>query len=60
MIETTIILRKLVAGEGKVLTNGENFGKEIYLGKNDKADNWKEISEIEYEEITAKNRAEQE
>ena len=51
MIETTIELRKLTAAEGMTLTNGEVFGKEIYLGKNDSADNWHEITDAEYEKI---------
>ena len=31
------------------LTNGKEFGKEIYLGKNDSADNWYEITDEEAE-----------
>ena len=50
---TTIELRKLTASEGMVLTNGEAFGKEIYLGVNDSAENWREITEEEYEKIKA-------
>lgn len=44
---TTIELRKLTAESGKVLTNGETYSKEIYLGKNDKPENWHEIPESE-------------
>ena len=51
MIIETIDLRKMVATDGFVLTNGETYGKEIYLGKNDKPENWHEITEAEYEEI---------
>ena len=51
MIETTIELKKLTAAEGRTLTNGEAFGKEIYLGKNDSADNWYEISDEEAEKL---------
>ena len=47
----TIELRKLIASEGMVLTNDEAYGKEIYLGKNDKPENWHEITEEEYNEI---------
>ena len=48
---STIELRKLTANDGMVLTNGEAYGKEIYLGKNDSAENWREITEDEYNEI---------
>lgn len=41
----------LKAGEGMILTNGESYGKKIYLGANDKPDNWHEVTEAEYEEI---------
>lgn len=34
-----------------VLTNGEAYGKTIYLGINDKPENWYEITDEEYEEI---------
>ncbi len=51
MIETTIELRKLTAAEGMTLTNGKEFGKEIYLGKNDSADNWYEITDAEAERL---------
>lgn len=48
---TTIELRKLTASEGMTLTNGEAFGKEIYLGCNDKPENWYEITDKEAEEL---------
>lgn len=51
MTETTIKLTKLTAAEGMVLTNGNAYSKEIYLGKNDKAENWHEITDAEYEAI---------
>ena len=53
MTETNITMRKLTADEGKVLTNGEAYGKEIYLGIYDSAENWHEITDAEYEEILA-------
>ncbi len=40
----------LNASEGKILTNGEAYGKTVYLGVNDKPENWYEITEAEYEE----------
>ena len=51
MIETKIEIRKLTASKGMTLTNGEAFGKEIYLGKNDSAENWTEITDAEAEEM---------
>ena len=47
---TNIELIKLTPSEGMVLTNGETFGTEIYLGKNDSKENWYEITEAEAEE----------
>lgn len=58
MIETTITLRKLTASEDHVLTNGEVYGKEIYLGINDKVENWHEITAAEYADIEAKEEKE--
>ena len=52
-----ITIIKLTASDGKSLTNGEIYAKELYLGCNDSPDNWTEIddSEIpeEIEEIQA-------
>lgn len=52
MKKSTIELIKLTASEGMTLTNGETYGKEVYLGVNDSADNWHEIpdSEVPVEE----------
>ena len=50
---TTIELRKLTAAEGMTLTNGEAFGKEIYLGCNDSPANWHEIPDEEAERLQA-------
>ena len=45
----------LIAAEGKVLTNGETYSTEVWLGIYDKPDNWREIDEenipVETEEI---------
>ena len=41
---------KLIAKDGMVLTNGEVYGKTVYLGIGDKPENWHEISEEEYKE----------
>lgn len=48
---TTIELRKITASEGMVLTDGEVYSKEVYLGCNDNPDNWHEITEEEYAAI---------
>jgi hypothetical protein len=45
-------LKVLTASEGMVLTNGEAYGKSITLGKNDKPENWREITKEEYEKLT--------
>jgi len=58
MIETTIEIKKLIASEGMMLTNGETYGREIYLGCNDSAENWHEITSEEYENILAEKEAE--
>lgn len=50
MEKSTIELIKLTASEGMTLTNGESFGKEIYLGVNDKPENWREIPDSEVPE----------
>ena len=55
---TTIELRKLTASEGMVLTNGETYGKVIYLGVNDSQDNWYEITEEEYNDLTKEEEPE--
>ena len=53
MKQETIELRKLTADDGKVLTNGEAYGTEIYLGKDDSPENWHEITTEEYETVRA-------
>lgn len=39
----------LKADDGKIITNGEVYGKVIILGNGDIADNYREITEEEYE-----------
>ena len=58
MIQEIIELKKLIASEGTILTNGQAYGTEVYLGKNDIADNWYEILLDEYEQIKAEVEAE--
>jgi hypothetical protein len=60
MIETTIELRKLAPSEGCVLTNGKDYSKDpIYLAVTDKAENWHEITDAEYEAILAEKEKEE-
>ena len=42
----------IYADEGKVLTDGEIYGVQIFLAEGQSADNFHEITEEEYEEIT--------
>ena len=49
----TITTIKLIASDGMTLTDGEHFGKEIFLGTGDSADNWHEITDEEAERIQA-------
>lgn len=51
----TITTIKLIASEGMTLTDGEHFGKIIYLGTNDSAYNWHEITDAEAERIQAES-----
>lgn len=53
----TITRIKLTASEGMVLTNGETYGKEIYLGVNDASENWREITDEEYNKILAEQES---
>ena len=41
----------ITADEGKVLTNGEIYGRTIFLGSDDRVSNYREITQAEYEEI---------
>ncbi|MBQ0088990.1 MAG: hypothetical protein KBT27_06630 [Prevotellaceae bacterium] len=45
MTTETIEMRKLIASDGCVLTNGESYSKTVILGKFDSPENWKEIPE---------------
>ena len=48
MTISTIEIKKITASEGMVLTNGTTYssvGGEVYLGVNDRAENWWEIPE---------------
>ena len=43
MTQETIEIRVLTASEGMVLTNGETYSTQVYLGIYDSPENWKEI-----------------
>ena len=60
MIKTKIELIKLTASDGMILTNDEAYGKEIYLGVNDRAENWHEITDEEYAAIVKAEEEEME
>ena len=47
----TVIINKIIADKGMILTDGQTYGRVVYLGKEDSADNWHEITEGEYEKI---------
>ncbi len=51
MITETIEMIKLTASEGMVLTNGDAYGKEVYLAQGGSPENWQEISDAEYEKM---------
>ena len=57
---STIEIKRITASEGHVLTNGEAYssvGGSVYLGKNDSAENWREITEEEYNAAMAAQEA---
>ena len=54
----TITTMLLKADEGKILTDGEIYGRTIYLAKNRSPEEFHEITEAEYEEIQKQNEAE--
>ena len=45
----------LIANDGMVLTNGEIYGKEIYLADGMSADMFHEITQAEYDELMAQD-----
>lgn len=51
MNKETITRIKLTASEGHILTNGENYGRIVYLAQGDDGDKWYEITEEEYQKI---------
>ncbi len=53
MTQKTIKIKKLIAADGMILTNGEVYGKQIFLGSGDDATNYHEITEAEYNALMA-------
>ena len=53
MKTTKITLTKLVASDGMMLTDGQSFGKVIYIGKGSDPSVWREVSEAEASEMQA-------
>jgi len=45
MTQNQIQITVLEAGEGKTLTNGEIYSKQVYLGIYDSPENWHEIDD---------------
>lgn len=58
MITETITRIKLTASEGMMLTDGENYGKEVFLAVGADQSKWHEITQAEYDEILAKESKE--
>ena len=56
----TVTVNVIKADEGKILTDGEVFGRVIYLAKGRNADEFHEITEAEYEEIQKQDEADTE
>ena len=47
MTQKTIEIKVLTASDGMVLTNGETYSTQVYLGIHDSPDNWHEIPETD-------------
>lgn len=53
MEKTIIQIPVLKPSDGMILTNGETYSEEVWLGINDSADNWREVPMAEYDEYLA-------
>ena len=49
MITENIVLKKIIASDGMVLTDGETYGEIIFLAKDSDITKWHEITKEEYE-----------
>lgn len=47
----------LTASEGHILTDGENYGRIVYLASGDEGEKWYEITDGEYEAKMAEREA---
>ena len=52
MKDKNLISSKLVASDGHILTDGENYGRIVYLACGEASDKWYEITDEEYETKT--------
>ena len=46
----TVIRTVLIADEGMILTDGESFGREVYLAEGADVSEWREIPKTQAEE----------
>ena len=51
MITETITRVKLTASEGMMLTDGEHYGKEVFLAEDADSSKWYEITQEEHDEL---------
>lgn len=51
MTKETITRMKLTASEGHILTDGESYGRIVYLASGDEGEKWYEITEEKYWKI---------
>lgn len=53
MKDNVIIRKKLTASEGKYLTDGEIYAKDVYPASSADESIWREITETEYQSLMA-------
>ena len=58
MTTETITRIKLTASEGMVLTDGENYGKEVFLAIDADPSVWREITQAKYDAILEREAVE--